>query len=383
MKSTLSLSALALALFTTPAVAHRGVSDPMSMDQAAVNDAYRYPNRGVCHGATSGGTSISGVQNFKLGNGVSHGGGPCKVFHCPVLPPLPACTRKVINTPAGCTEVVSTNDCSVSTTMDPFNADAAGFYMWIWTPISSGSCEIYMNCWTSAATGSGGGGGGVTPVTPVAGTSTVRCGTSWLDANGKCGTPCTSDAQCEGTFCWADLRECKTETGPAPVAPCRAVGAWSGFAGMDALCLDRCPADCPATHCTCAALPQGSVVGQVLAPRVAEAKYVPKCETHTTATDQETLASIVTEYDLSSPYSTLATEPEEAAIKAMFKFNNANGVKLESETGKLPKGTKVFLLGDCQLTMGVDKTDINSASTPLPSAMLSALGFALYLVLRA
>jgi len=37
------------------------------------------------------------------------------------------------------------------------------------------------------------------------GNKAIRCGTSWSDANGKCGTLCVNDAQCGGHHCYADL----------------------------------------------------------------------------------------------------------------------------------------------------------------------------------
>merc|ERR1712048_1377281 len=58
----------------------------------------------------------------------------------------------------------------------------------------------------------------VAPKKPVA--SSTRCGKSWAVANSKCGTPCTSDAQCvaTGEKCFKDLSSapCTATTQPAP-----------------------------------------------------------------------------------------------------------------------------------------------------------------------
>jgi len=49
------------------------------------------------------------------------------------------------------------------------------------------------------------------PNPPPAGgccSSSVRCGSSWANANSVCGTACTNDGPCNGQQCFADLQSC-------------------------------------------------------------------------------------------------------------------------------------------------------------------------------
>jgi len=209
----------AAVLLTMPAVvmSHMGVSSPKPWDHGA-GDSYRNPNPGaMCHGQTGGGDKLSGPTVLKMSGGAAHGGGPCVVFYCPKVPASTGtCTRDKVNPVEGCTIVVETRDCSTKGAMDSFDAkESTGIYLWYWNPgFNSGTCEIYQNCWT--ANGAGGAPPAPPPtmpstvvVAPPGGTaSKVRCGTSWGAADKACGKTCSSDADCPGESCFADLRDC-------------------------------------------------------------------------------------------------------------------------------------------------------------------------------
>lgn len=136
------------------ASAHMGISSPKPMDQA-VGDPYRYPvvagqssaNGGVCHGVTSGGDKLSGSATLQMSFGASHNGGPCGAYVCSDIPAQPFCQRLVLPDMQGCVRISETNDCTLKGDMDVNGITGGKYLIWIWTPVSSGSCEIYMNCW--------------------------------------------------------------------------------------------------------------------------------------------------------------------------------------------------------------------------------------------
>jgi len=82
--------------------------------------------------------------------------------------------------------------------------------------INAGRCSITWevvqpnNC-----PGNPNAGGNPAPVPNSGSATSSRCGTSWSDANGKCGTNCVNDGPCSGQKCWADLS----------MAPCSRVSA--------------------------------------------------------------------------------------------------------------------------------------------------------------
>jgi len=67
-----------------------------------------------------------------------------------------------------------------------------------WQVVSASNCIGNPNGGQSASPPSSsppsGGGGG-----------SVRCGSDWSDANGKCGSSCSDDSQCGGQYCYASL----------------------------------------------------------------------------------------------------------------------------------------------------------------------------------
>jgi len=52
--------------------------------------------------------------------------------------------------------------------------------------------------------------GGASTTSPALTTSTIRCGSAWLDADSKCGTPCVDNGDCTvaGETCFKDLQTC-------------------------------------------------------------------------------------------------------------------------------------------------------------------------------
>jgi hypothetical protein len=203
-------SSIAFGIATlSTAHAHMGISTPSPLDQAA-GDSYRYPvssdnnpvNGGVCHGQTAGATYAwvwtpvqSGTceiyQNcytsrpgtLTMSGGAPHEGGPCALYSCPAGVTMPPCVRMQLPTSfGGCTQVVSQADCTLTGSFNGGGTNSGGGTPPPTPPV---------------------GGGGATP-------TKIRCGTSWNDADGKCGTLCTSDTQCTvaGEKCFADLTNC-------------------------------------------------------------------------------------------------------------------------------------------------------------------------------
>jgi len=99
------------------------------------------------------------------------------------------------------------------------------------------------------------------PVTPTDDTTTIgnRCGTSWNDANGKCGTPCADvDLPCpEGESCYADMETyCEdsypvTEEDANPLSDC---SEWINKADVAASvpatwCSETCSSEALSEYC--------------------------------------------------------------------------------------------------------------------------------------
>jgi len=107
-----------------------------------------------------------------------------------------------------------------------------------WSVVSSSSCKGNLG-------NSGGSPPSTTPSKPPSkpappppkGASTSRCGKSWSDANGKCGTSCSTDASCKGLHCYAALS----------VTPCKSKAEYEEFIDVDAAFVDYAVADPTAT----------------------------------------------------------------------------------------------------------------------------------------
>lgn len=208
-----------LLLLVLPTVlGHMGVSSPVSLD-AAIGDAYRYPVVGggqtkqACHGKAAGakytwlwtpkssGTCeiyqncwASEPTNLKMSFGAAHDGGLCKLYECTGSVTLPLCKRMELPDSFGtCTMIASTPDCTLKGSMPGRSGGAS--------PVAP----------TSAPPA-----GSPTSAPPAA---TTRCGTSWVDANAKCGAACNAAnaaTVCPGADCFADLQPCTPSSGTPP-----------------------------------------------------------------------------------------------------------------------------------------------------------------------
>lgn len=86
---------------------------------------------------------------------------------------------------------------------------------------------------------------------PSGGSSTTRCGTSWTDANGKCGTACVTNAECTGReTCFAHLAACGTSPSPRRTSNGGTVRCGTSWANANGKCGTSCPggvdSECPA-----------------------------------------------------------------------------------------------------------------------------------------
>jgi len=400
---------------------HMGISitapTPLNSRDLKVGDAYRYPNSGHCHGISPravGATFSSGDSvTLTLSNGAAHDGGHCALFLASKnSQPTEQVWYKQMD------EIDCTKKPSFTWTVDgslaPPECKDGCTLIWVWTPKSSGACEIYMNCFDIAisnptkastvqitrpltcsrvngekktstygkfcgTTCADTAGGGTDPSTaspgstsspaPVSPSIPNRCGATWIAANENCAnTECVSDdSECPaGTRCYADMiRVCTTTTATAsPVTnKCRAIGVWSGVSGMDQWCAASCPAQCPhptVSHCEC-----GDST-QALNPTTT--KYQPTCQVVTSVLG-DTIASITAANDLSSNIAaggSIAEKTTQAAYE-LYLYNFQCNKKLEpmdfasATWPKLPVGTKIYLTGDCQLTDACVAGTSNSA----------------------
>lgn len=198
--------------------AHMGISSPVSLD-AVVGDAYRYPtssdnaptNGGACHGRAAGAKYTwvwtprsSGTceiyqncwatepRNLATSFGAAHDGGPCKLYECTGAVTMPSCVRMQLPDSFGtCRMIASSPDCTLKGGM---------------LGRASGVAPAPQAAPAPA---------------PAGGASTVRCGTDWTNANGKCGKSCTVDADCGAEKCFKDLTPCAagSPTNPPAIAP--------------------------------------------------------------------------------------------------------------------------------------------------------------------
>jgi len=430
---------------------HMGISitSPSAVDSrdSAKGDAYRYPNSGHCHGITPGASranfSPGDAVTLKLSNGAAHDGGHCALF---------LASKNTQPTEQVWYKQMDEIDCTLKPsfvwTIDgslvPPECTNGCTLIWVWTPKSSGACEIYMNCFDisilnptnantastvqvtrpltcsrvdnakkTAAYGEFCGqtcatvqGGGTSPPTNSPGSTPpptsppaipYRCGTTWVDANEKCSNPtCTSDADCTAgaPSCYADMIRVCTVATLAPTPPpvigstnsptvgqvpnkCRAIGVWSGVSGIDQWCAENCATLCPASHCKC------DSTTQALNPTTTT--YQPKCEV-VISKEGDTLSTITNAYDLSSQIAGGASVDEKQlmATDELYKYNVQCNPGLQNKNGnvwpELPVNTRVYLIGDCQLTNACVADPPNSAirvSTDVLVSFIAIFGIVL------
>jgi len=188
------------------------------MDVATASDggdAYRFPATsndgdafgGTCHGADvkvakytwvwkpkNSGTcevyqncweSLPDEGTLTMSSGAAHGGGHCALYKCTGDMTTPKCVKVFPKTFGTCTMIAEMDDCTVKGSMPYTGAGAGG--------------TTVVNPPPPAP-----------PAFPTGGVaSKIRCGTSYQDANSKCGTACSSDIQCPGEKCFADLLNCE------------------------------------------------------------------------------------------------------------------------------------------------------------------------------
>jgi len=208
---------------------HMGISNPKPLDMAR-GDAYRYPvssdnqptEGGACHGYASGAvytwvwtpaasgtceiyqncwSSLPASGSLTTSFGAAHNGGPCKLYKCTGPVTLPPCTRNFLPSSFGsCTEIADAPRCTLTGKLDYSGGGG-----------STGTTTTFPP----------------TPVVsfpPGATPTKIRCGTSWNDANNKCGTPCINNAQCTAPeVCYADLKDCPSGTSTPVEKPVRPV----------------------------------------------------------------------------------------------------------------------------------------------------------------
>jgi len=259
---------------------HMGISitapKPLDSRDRAVGDAYRYPNSGHCHGIMPGNSgaefSPGDMVTLTLSSGAAHDGGHCALFLASKnTQPTEKVWYKQMDK-IDCTKIPSFT-WTIDPTLVPSECAGGCTLIWVWTPKSSGACEIYQNCFditisnpldkntassvqvtrevvcnrvdnTNRQTSSYGKfcgdscasvqGSGTAPPTVSPGSAPpptmspavpYRCGTSWVDANENCDSPtCTADADCVShpstPRCYADMiRVCTAITlSPTPAA---------------------------------------------------------------------------------------------------------------------------------------------------------------------
>lgn len=137
-----------------------------------------------------------------MSGGAAHDGGKCALYQCTGTVTLHTCERKVLPQTFGtCTMLTTENDCTLN----------GGF--------SGGGSNLpeEEEDWNDRDTTD----------FPTGGTpGKIRCGTSWIEANSKCGQQCINNGDCttNGEYCWADLVKCDngqqvTPPAPTPVTP--------------------------------------------------------------------------------------------------------------------------------------------------------------------
>jgi len=407
------------------------ITAPSTLDSRdrKVGDAYRYPNSGHCHGRppadAPGATFASGQEvTLTLSSGAAHDGGHCALFLASKnTQPTEQVWYKQMD------EIDCTKKASFKWTVDgslaPLECKDQCTLIWVWTPKSSGACEIYMNCFDIAisnptkastvqitrpltcsrvdnerktstygmfcgATCANVGGGGTAPPTPPSGSTPEpvpppsiphRCGATWVAANADCANKeCVNDGDCPaGLGCYADMiRVCKTMDTSSPVTnKCRAVGVWSGVAGMDQWCAANCPSQCPhptPSHCEC-----GDSTTQALNPETTT--YQPVCQV-VTSVKGDTIRSITEANDLSSNIANDIPVELKIGIAAteLYLYNLQCNNKLENippgstTWPELPVGTKIYLTGDCQLTKDCVASSAIRVSTNILMCVIAIFG---------
>jgi len=418
---------------------HMGVTSPESRERPVVGDNYRFPGGGHCHGVGPGApkhTYASGdTVTIQISSGAAHNGGHCALY----------LTRRSDNEQKWYKQM-DFIDCTltgnfqwkIEGSLVPAECKEACTLIWLWSPKSSGACEIYQNCFDVKITGSVGPAdpSAVTitknptcvridpttkqtpafgefcgtmctrgtlaptasaptqapptsaPKTPAPGTT--RCGLTWTDANKKCGPSCTVATESEkclgGTKCFADmLTLCESDVDPSNPdvvkAKCTATGAWSSNPTITKFCADNCPDTCPPSHCTC----DGSGPDYV---RSGTTAYKPVCQKYTTVLSNETMVSIAQKYDLSSYQDFGGQEPNDAAILVatlaaaaeLLAFNRGcDAVSVTKIEEEIPVGTKIFITGDCQLTTECPQPSIGAASNQYSSLFSLSVVLSMFL----
>lgn len=385
-----------------------------SREQPVVGDAYRYPNGGHCHGvlpqAATTTFAVGDTVKLTMSSGAAHNGGHCALF-----------LARKSDSEEKWYKQMDFIDCTTAGEMDwtiqaalvPADCGTAGCgLIWVWTPTSSGGCEIYMNCFDIKISGNNGGAdppqalsitknpacqrvdaqkktasygtfcgksedcvqGGATAAPTAAAAPTAvgapsaapqgnkdcpncRCGTSWTNANNDCNKP-TCNIENESINCGAKMKcyadmvnICVNSPTAVPVkeSKCRAVGVWAADKSIHAWCDANCPMTCPTSHCICDG--KGGFVEE------SATKYNPQCQIYTTPNAEMSIINITGDYDLAA-YKTIKN-PGQAGIDAatliaaeeLLTFNrNCKAVDVSDIYELLPKGDNVYITGDCQLT---------------------------------
>jgi len=197
---------------------HMGISgispagtQPLKPRDFKVGDSYRNPNSGHCHGVPAGSpyagkTFTSGeTLTFTLSGGAAHGGGQCALFLADPNQSEETWYKQM--------DVI---DCSLMTSFTwkiesgnvPAFCGAAGCtLLWLWSPMFSGTCEIYINCFDIKITG---GNADLTKLITVSKTSIAS----------KCTRPNTQTKITPnyGTFCGPDNLAAFKTSYPCPAA---------------------------------------------------------------------------------------------------------------------------------------------------------------------
>lgn len=309
------------------AVGHMGISNPVPLD-AAVGDNYRspvIPGNNPCHGKGAGAmytwlwTPTSSGQceiyqncfsnlpesgSLRMSFGAAHNGGPCKLYKCTGEIGLPACTRLSLPDTFGtCTAIATDDGCTLK----------------------------------GSLTYTSGGGGGADTTTalpdpadekpfPDGATETkIRCGSSWLDANGKCGQLCRKNEDCTtaGEGCYADLQNCPAGTGSATPEdkPTR------DLSGIASTCVSK----------------QGHITDDFCKSKKCDAVFKEYCGTGTSQTYSGLTVKSC------EPYATFVGETW--ADVALIYDVGVDGLKANNPgiTGELVANTVVEIQGDCTI----------------------------------
>jgi len=363
----------------------------------AKGDNYRNPNSGHCHGVAPGpvkGTfNVGDTVTLTLSGGAAHNGGACALFLTNKADEKLWYKQKDIES---CSLKKSFN-WEIKKELVPQICENGCTLIWVWSPRSSGTCEVYINCFDIAIKGAGSGskvtvtkgfqcvrvanappmatpmfgdecgfganddclGKGTGTYTPTAasGASVTpsptatpivkphRCGKTWTDANVNCGAQkCLKDADCttSGEGCYADMvRTCSTAT----LAPT------SSGSGNTPTATPIVASKCRATTLFsgvngmdnwCAkncpdVCPGSHCICTDSTAQILDPNvkaYVPQCKIHDTDGAQG-LDNIATIFDLASYANGGSTLDEKTAVatNALYEYNKLCNPNLEGKSG--------------------------------------------------